>query len=179
MLRAGLGQGVEDRVAAADVGLHRVLRPDAVAQFQIVFVTRAAAVGVIRAIGQECAEDAVLHVEHRHVLMDRDLEPLRRRRLQERLELRVVQIVRRRHAFQAELLLEILRRQPIGDIERVIADAPVVGEEAQVVVIADQVTVCFTGTHLFKRPFLARLKDSWRRHEDFQRHARLRLPAAG
>ena len=48
---------------------------------------------VIRAAGEKRAEHAMLHVKHRHVLVDRDLEPFRRRGLQQRLELRKIQIV--------------------------------------------------------------------------------------
>ena len=79
ILRAGLGQRVEDRVAAADVRLHRMLRAHAIAQFQVVPVARAAAVPEIRAVRQKRAEHAMLHVKHRHVLVDRDFEPFRRR----------------------------------------------------------------------------------------------------
>ena len=38
----------------------------------------------------------------------------------------------------------------------IIADAPVVGEKLQVIVIADQIAVGVAGAHLFQRPFLAR-----------------------
>ena len=108
----------------------------------------------------------MLHVKHGHVLVDRDLEPLRRRGLQQRLELREVQIVGGRDALQAELVHEIVRRQPVGDVERVIADAPVAGEEGQVVVVADQVAVGLAGAHLLENPLLARLEDARRRDED-------------
>ena len=79
---AGLRQGVEHRVAAAGVGLDRVLRAHAVAQLHVVPVAGPAAVGVVGARGEERAEHAVLHVKHGHVLVDGDLEPLRRRGLQ-------------------------------------------------------------------------------------------------
>ena len=77
-----------------------------------------------------------------------------------------VQIVGGRHALQAELVLEIIRRQPVGDVEREIADAPVVREELQVIVVADQVAVGLAGADLFERPFLAHLEDARRSDED-------------
>ena len=88
-----------------------------------------------------------------------------RRGLQQRLQLHEVQIVGRRDAFQAELVLEILRGQPVGDVERVIADAAVVGEIVQVIVVADQVAVGLAGPDLLQGPVLAHLEDSWRGYE--------------
>ena len=108
----------------------------------------------------------MLHVKHRHVLVDGDLEPFRRRGRQQRLELLEIQIVARRHAFQAEPVFEIIRRQPVGHVQRIIADAPVIGEKLQVIVIADQVAVGVAGAHLLQRPFLAGLENARRSHEN-------------
>ena len=47
-------------------------------------ITRASAVCVVGALREEGAEDAVLHVEERHVLVERQLEPGRRGRPQQR-----------------------------------------------------------------------------------------------
>ena len=121
--------------------------------------------------GEKRAKHAVLHVKHRHVLVNGDLEPFRRRGRQQRLELLKVQVVTRGDPLQAELVFEIVRRQPVGDVERIIADAPVVREKVQVIVIADQVAVRVAGAHLFQRPFLARLEDARRSDEN----ARLRV----
>ena len=63
---------------------------DAVAHFDFMLVTGPPAIGVIRPFAQKRAEDAVLHVEHRHVLVDGDLEPFRRGGFQQRLQLRDV-----------------------------------------------------------------------------------------
>ena len=41
-------------------------------------LTRAAAVGIVFAVGEEGAENAVLHMEHRHVLMNGDIKPVAR-----------------------------------------------------------------------------------------------------
>jgi len=70
----------------------------------------------------------MLHVKHRHVLVDGHLEPFRRRGLQQRLELLKIQIVARGDAFQAKLVFEIIRCQPVGHVQRVIANAPVVAK---------------------------------------------------
>jgi hypothetical protein len=63
-------------------------------------------------------EDAVLHMKHGHVLVDGHLEPLWRGSVQQRFRLRAVQIVRRRQRFRAELVLEVIRREGIGDVQR-------------------------------------------------------------
>ena len=110
----------------------------------------------------------MLHVKHGDMLVDRDLEPLRRRGLQERFELREVQIVRGRDALQAELVLEIIRRQPVGDVERVIANAPLVREEGQMVVVADEVAVRLAGADLLERPLLAHLEDPRRSDKELR-----------
>ena len=74
VLRRGLRHAVEHGVAAAGVGEHREVGPDAVLQFDLVPVARPAAVAVVLARAEERREDAVLHVKHRHVLMDDRLE---------------------------------------------------------------------------------------------------------
>ena len=72
----GLRPRVEHGVAAAGVGLERMLQAHAVADLHLMFVARAPAIGVIRPLAQKRAEDAMLHVKHRHVLVNGDLEPL-------------------------------------------------------------------------------------------------------
>ena len=154
--RAGLRLRIEHRVAAAGVGLERMLRAHAVAQPHVMRVARPAAVAIIRAAGKKRAEHAVLHVKHRHVLVDRDLEPFRRRGLQQRVELREVQIVAGRDAFEAEMIFEIIRREAVRHVQRKIADAPRVRKKFQVVVIADEIAVGVARADLFQNPFLAR-----------------------
>jgi hypothetical protein len=91
--RAGLRLAVEERVAAADIGLQPVELADAVAQVDDVFFTGPAAVLVGRALAQERAEHTVLHVKHRHVLVQRELEPVRRRGFQQVHHLADVEVV--------------------------------------------------------------------------------------
>src|ERR1017187_1168856 len=104
-------------------------------------VAGAAAIRVVRAAGEKGAEDAMFHVKHGDMLMNSDLEPLRWRGLQERLELGEFQIVGGRDALQTDPRLEIVRRKPVGNVERVIANAPVIRKEVQMVVVADEVAI--------------------------------------
>ena len=100
--------------------------------------------------------------------MNSDLEPFRGRGLHERFELSEVQVIGGGEALQAELVLEVIGTEAIRDIEREIADAPVVCKKPQMIVVANQVTVGLAGTDLFERPFLAHLENPWGSHEDCQ-----------
>ena len=113
---ACLGDGVEEGVPAADIGAEGMLHPDTVAQVNTMGLARTAAVGVILSAGEESREDAVLHVKHRHVLMERELEPLGRSRFEQVEHLSHVQVIADGHAVQA-LLNEKLGRERIGDIQ--------------------------------------------------------------
>ena len=146
--RAGLRLRIEDGVAAAGVGLERMLRAHAVAQAHVMRVARAAAVAIILAAGKKRAEHAMLHVKHRHVLMNGDLEPFRRRGGQQRVELHDIQIVAGGDAFEAEMIFKIVRCDAIRDVQRKIADATCVREEFQMVVVADEIAVGIAGTNL-------------------------------
>ena len=95
-----LRDGVEERVAAADVGGEAVLHADAVAELDLVDVAGAAAVGFVRAGREDGAEHAVLHVKHRHVLVDDDFEPLGRHGGDEVEQLIAVQVVGRRDTLR-------------------------------------------------------------------------------
>jgi hypothetical protein len=77
-----LGNGIEEGIPAADIGTKGMLHPDTVAQVHTMGLTGTAAVGVILSAGEECRKDAMLHVKHRHVLMERELEPLGRSRFE-------------------------------------------------------------------------------------------------
>ena len=73
-----MGFAVEEGVAAADVGLEPVELADTVAEVDDVSFARATAIFVSGAGAEEGAEDAVLHVKHRHMLVKSELEPLGR-----------------------------------------------------------------------------------------------------
>src|SRR6185369_13216278 len=108
----------------------------------------------------------MLHVKHRHVLMNRDLEPFRRRGLQQRFELLEVEIIRRGDALQSVTIDEIISGQRIGDIEREISHTAATGEKLQMIVVADQVTVCVTRTDLIENPVLAGFEYARRSDEE-------------
>lgn len=89
----GLGAPIEERVPAADIGGEAVQLPNPVAKVHFVFVTGTTAVRRVSPVGKKGAEDAVLHMKHRHVLMQSQLEPFRRRDMQQIDDLLDVEIV--------------------------------------------------------------------------------------
>src|SRR5690349_6930422 len=111
---------MEYRVATAHVGFHGMFHADAIAEFEIVTITGTTAVGVIGAGGKKRGEHAVLHVKHRHVLMDRQFEPRWRCGVEKIENLLCVEVVRNRDTFEA-FLDEQLSREGIGDVEREVA----------------------------------------------------------
>ena len=64
------------------------------------------------------------------------------------------------------MVFEIIRRQPVGHVQRKIPDAAAVGEKFQVIVIADQIAVGVAGAHLVQNPFLAHFENARRRDPD-------------
>ena len=52
-----------------------MLHTDAILEMDAVAVTGPSAVGMIGSLREEGGKDAMLHVKHRHVLMDREFEP--------------------------------------------------------------------------------------------------------
>ena len=93
--------GIEDSVAAADIGDERMRLADAVAQVELVVVAGAAAGAVVFSVGQRVGEDAVLHVEHGHVLVDDHFEKCGIDAGEQGAELIPIQIVRRDEALEA------------------------------------------------------------------------------
>ena len=73
--------------------------------------------------------------------MDGQVEPRRRRGLQQRFKLREIQIIARRHPLKTVTRNEVFGRERIGDIEREITAFPIVCEEGEVILIEDQVPV--------------------------------------
>ena len=97
---AGLGGCVEEGVAATDIGAERVIHSNAVAEMDAMFFAGAAAVGVVGAFGHESGKNAVLHVKHRHVVVDGELEPLGRGLAKEGEDLVGVEVVREGQALE-------------------------------------------------------------------------------
>ena len=82
-----LSSVVIDSVAAACVGLEWQFGTHAVTQRNGVFVARSATIVIIFPFRKKCAENAVLHMKHWHVLVYRKIKPRARRGLQQRLQL--------------------------------------------------------------------------------------------
>jgi len=93
VLGASLRAAIEDCVAAAGICFDGMLRAGTVPQPDLARVAGSPTIGIIGAFGDKSAEDAVFHVKHGHVLMQRDLKPLGRRSPQQSFELPVVQVV--------------------------------------------------------------------------------------
>src|SRR5262245_30582030 len=148
VLRAGLGAGIEERVAAASIGAEEVLDADTVAEPYLVSIAGTTTVGEVGALGKESAEDTVFHVKHGHVLVNHYFKPGRRSGAQQDLQLVCIQVIGSGDPLQAEAVNKIIRSQTIGDVEREIADAPPIGKELQVIVISHQIAVGLSGTDL-------------------------------
>ena len=69
ILGTGLRASVENRVPATDVRFHQMSQTDPISHFDPVPITWPAAVGVVSSIRQEGRKHTVLHVKHRHMLM--------------------------------------------------------------------------------------------------------------
>jgi hypothetical protein len=78
----GLCNGIEEGVPASDIGTEWMLHADTILEMNPVGLAGTTAIGMIFALGEECREDAVLHMKHRHVLVDGQLKPLRGRLLE-------------------------------------------------------------------------------------------------
>ena len=163
---AGLGPVVVNGVATAGIGFEREFGADAVAQRDDVGVARAAAVAIVFAGREKRAEDAVLHVKHGHVLVNREVEPRAGCGLEERLELGDVEIVAGGDALEAVALEVVRGGEGIGDVEGEVTSFAVGGEVGEMVVVADQVAVGVAGADLFENPFFAGLGDAGRGDPD-------------
>jgi len=117
----GLGDCVEESVAAAHVGGEGMFHAEAVAQLDLVGVTGATAIRFVRAGRQNRAEDAVLHMEHGHVLVDDDFEPSGWDGGDQVEKLIAVEIVGGSD-FGRALLNEVMSREFVGGVEGVIGD---------------------------------------------------------
>ena len=113
-----------------------------VSQMHVVTIARPAAVCGIRPRREDRAEHAMLHVEHRHVLVDDDLQPLRRTSSHEIEQLVTIEIVRRGDSLRAVLDHE-LSGQFVRHVQRKVGDErhTFIREEPQAAEIADQDSV--------------------------------------
>ena len=166
--RAGLRHGVKKRIPAAHIGAQRMLHPDAVAQVDAMLFARPPAIREILPLRHEGREHAVLHMKHRHVLMQRDFKPLRRRGGEQVDDLFDVQIVADRHALQP-VIFEKLGGQRVRDIQGKVADFPQSGEFLEMLdraEIADQHAVRRGVFDEPEEPDLAGFLNAWGGEED-------------
>ena len=158
---------IEQRVAAADVGRQWVFHANPVSQFDNMIVARTTAVVFVGPGREYRTEDAVLHVEHRHVLVNDDFQPRGRSRLNKVQQLFPVQVVRSCHAFAA-LVDEKLSRQLVRNVQRKVRDdgdgsrrvVPQAGE------VSDEDAVRFVFLQSPKDAGFVRFLNSWCRDED-------------
>ena len=116
-----------------------MLHPDSIAKVDAMRLAGAPTVSVILPLREEGGENAVLHMEHRHVLVKREFKPLRGSLPQEVEHLSDIQIVADRHPVEATTH-EKLSRERIGNIEGKVPDShqPRVPEMLDRPEVADQ-----------------------------------------
>ncbi len=125
-LGGGLGLGVEEGVAAADVGEEGVAFAGAVEEIHGMFFTGAAAGAEIGAVRESVGEDAVFHMEHWHVLMDDAFKAGGIEAGEEGGKLGPIQVVAGNHAEEA-MVGEEMGGEFVGDVEGVVADEGISG----------------------------------------------------
>jgi hypothetical protein len=138
ILCPSLGSGVVEGIAATGIGLEHMLGADAVAEVDAMLVARPSAIAVILTLREESAEDAVLHMEHGHVLVESDLEPLRGGAAHERRQLVGVEVIGGSDALKSVLAHEPLRGEGVGNIEREITAAATSSKGPEVLVVAHE-----------------------------------------
>ena len=159
-LSAALGHGMEEGVAAADVGRERVFDANPITELDDMVVAGTAAVGLVGAGRENGAEDTVLHVEQGHPLMDHRLEHRRWHRRHELGKLIAVEIVGGDDPASA-VGPEERRREAIGDVEgEVGVDRSALGvEEVQGGEVPHEHSVRLLLVHQLEDAVLSRLVD--------------------
>ncbi len=92
-----------------------MLHPDPIPHLHLMHVAGATAICLVCAGREDRAEDAMLHMKHRHVLMDDYFKPLWWNRLDKLQQLLAIQIVGNRDPPRA-VLAQIVDRQLIGRV---------------------------------------------------------------
>ena len=162
-----LRNGVEEGVPTADVRRQRMLGTYPISKLDVMMITRASAVGLISARGEERTVQTELHVEHRDLLVDHHLEPRGRSCIEQVHELIDIQVVRCGHAHGTPFL-EQRDGQRIGGIEREIRDEPDSSFQAiaQSAGIAHQDAIGTTFDEEVENVAFARFFDARRRQVD-------------
>ena len=152
-----LRTGVENGVAATDIGPDGVGFTDAIANGDAVAVARSTTGEVVFSLRKKGGEDAVLHVKHWDVLVEGELKPVRWGDAEKFENLADIEVVAGGEPFQF-FGLEKVCGEGVGDIEGEVADhrqpgraevvepAEVPDEDAVWLGILDQAEkACFTG----------------------------------
>ena len=116
-----LRTGVENGVAATDIGPDGVGFTDAIADGDAVAVARATAGEVVFALRKKGGEDAVLHVKHRDMLVQGELKPFRWGDAEKLKNLADIEIVAGGEPFQSFSLKKV-GGEGVGDIEGEVPD---------------------------------------------------------
>mmetsp|Transcript_82680 Transcript_82680/g.145824 ORF Transcript_82680/g.145824 Transcript_82680/m.145824 type:complete len:270 (-) Transcript_82680:1907-2716(-) len=179
MLGAGLGGAVEESITAAQVCPQGMPGTTAVLQLHSVLLTGPAAVSEVMTIREKAAEHTVLHVEHWHVLVQRNLHHPRWQGLQHALQLVNCKVVGSCHRGQTPTLSVPRSRQGVGHIQ---AEVPNTGyphgrEALHVVCIAYQKAIGVSICHWIHGPFFVRAGDT--RPSDEATLRKVALPLGG
>jgi hypothetical protein len=97
-----------------------VFNSHAIAQMDAMLVARTSAVRVVLAAGKECCENAMLHVKHRQMLVQRQFEPRGRCGTEQVEHLFDIQVAAHGDAFET-LRPEKFGAQRIGNVEGKVA----------------------------------------------------------
>ena len=116
-----LGLRAENSVAATHVGQHGMRPAFGVLELDAMLFARAAAVAIAGTLRQETAEDAVLGVKHRQMLIGDSLDIPGADTERKSRDLRGVQIVGRSHTIEAEIQ-EQFGADGVGHVETKVAD---------------------------------------------------------
>ena len=116
IFRAGLLNRIVYRIAAAFIHTDRMGHADSILQRNAVFLARTSAVREVRPFAYEGTVNAMLGMEHRHMLMNDDLQLGRICVPQQIDHLLNVQIVGRRHHIAARFKKQ-LNRLMVGNIQ--------------------------------------------------------------
>ena len=73
-LNTRLRRSIEEGVATAQISAKGMFNPAAIPKGDVVLLTGTTAIGVVLAVREERTEQAMLHVEQRHVLMQGDFQ---------------------------------------------------------------------------------------------------------
>ena len=162
-----LCRAVEQRVATAQISPQRVFGAAAVAQQNCVLLAGATAIGVVVPLGEKRAEQAVLHMEEGHVLVEGELHRGRRTAGHQGEQLLQGQVVAGGDALQPPALQEPAGRKRVGHVQGEITQAGGQGREPlKLISVANQVAVGLGPDQWLQAPGLIGPDDALTRQPD-------------